>query len=385
MAIEEGLAFSLHLPTRVIFGRGTRDRVGREVATFGRRAVVVSGRSFATGPEMPRLVSQLASSGVDVVGRIVARGEPDTAAVLAACTTLIDARSEVVIAVGGGSAIDLAKASALCPSPAQLGDYLGGVRVEDPIGLPVVALPTTAGSGSEVSHAAIVLDQAAQRKRGVRGSGVAPRVAIVDPDLMDGLPAEVAASSGFDALAHAIETAVSMAATPHVVALSGIAIRRLLDAVPRSVRADAMPADRESAAYAALLMGINLAASTTCLPHRLQYPLGAQTGCGHAEGVAALMPAWLERTARSAPERLARLALEAGLVAQGDTIEVSAARLRDSISLQIDATGMRRRLADFGVVAKDVDGLVASVEGTLSNDPGPTAPEDLRALYLASL
>jgi alcohol dehydrogenase class IV len=205
---------------------------------------------------------------------------------------------------------------------------------------------------------------------------------------MDGLPPGVAASSGFDALAHAIETAASAVATPHVLALSGVAIRLLLDALPRVAAPasdDVDPIDRERTAYAALLMGLNLAASTTCLPHRLQYPVGASTGSGHAEGVAALMPAWLARTAAVAPDRLAAIATAAGLAGEDDAAAEAAGRLVARVLELLDTIGMRRRLRDLGLGEGDVDGLVAAVEGTLSNDPGPTSPADLRDLYVASL
>jgi alcohol dehydrogenase class IV len=384
--VTDGLAFGLQLPTRIAFGRGARSEVGATAASFGSGAALITGRSFGAGPRAAELEGLLAAAGVGIVVRIVAAGEPDSDAVLDAAARLGESGAAVLIAVGGGSAIDLAKAAALLPDADRLSGYLaGGVRVEAPIGLPVIALPTTAGSGSEVSHAAIVMDRSAGRKRGIRGPGVAARVAVVDPDLLDDLPPAVAASSGFDAVAHAIETAASAAATPHVVALAGVALERLLRAVPRTLGPDVEAADRDDAAYAALLMGINLAASTTCLPHRLQYPLGARTGCGHAEGVAALMPAWLARTAEIAPERLARVAVAAGIAARDEPAALAAKRLGARIADHLDATGMRRGLAGFGVAIADLDGLVDAVEGSLANDPGPTTPRDLRALYLASM
>ena len=132
-------------------------------------------------------------------------------------------------------------------------------------------------------------------------------------------------------------------------------------------------------------MGLNLATSTTCLPHRLQYPVGALTGCGHAEGVAALMPAWLARTAAVTPDRLAAIAVSAGLSGDDDAAEVAAGRLVERVVALLDTIGIRGRLRDLGVKQGDVEGLVAAVEGTLTNDPGPTSPADLRDLYLASL
>lgn len=379
------LQFDLQIPTRIVFGRGSRAGIGQAAAELGRRACVITSRTFGRTPESEVIIGSLAAAGVDVAARVVAHGEPDTTAVMEATAAVMGAQADIVVAIGGGSAIDLAKASALRPSAERLTAYLAGERVDRQIGLPVIALPTTTGSGAEVTHAAIILDREAVRKRGVRGPGVAARVAIVDPDLVDDLPAPATASSAFDAMAHAIETAVSRAATPHVIAWSGLAIGLLLEAIPRSLGPSVNPADRDAAAYAALLMGLNLAASTTCLPHRLQYPLGARTGSGHAEGVAALMPAWLERTVAIAPDRLARVAVASGLAAADEPSGQAAAVFRERVERFIDSTGMRRRLGDLGIAATDIDGLVAAVEGTLANDPGPIQPSDLRALYLASV
>ena len=376
--------FSFSLPTRIRFGRGVRRSVGVVAAGAGTRTVLVTFRSFERNPATTDVLAALAEAGVEIVDRVASAGEPDDVAVLGLARRLEETGARSVVAVGGGSVIDLAKAAALRPSSDRLEALLGGERVETG-GLPVIALPTTAGSGAEVSHAAIVFHRASGRKRGVRGPGVAARDAIVDPDLMVGAPPEVIAGSGFDAIAHAVETSASRAASDLVIHLAGTALPRLLDSVPSAYRAPDAVGALTDAAYAATLMGVNLANSTTCLPHRLQYPVGARTGTSHAMGVAALMPAWLERTRTAAPEALGRLARAAGLADADATPATAAAVLETRILAHLDATRMRVGLRDLGVTDDDVDGLVDAVEGTLANDPGPTDASDLRALYLASL
>lgn len=378
------LAFSFTLPTRIRFGRGVRRSVGAVAASAGSRTVLVTGASFDRNPAAADVLAALAEAGVEIVDRVLAAGEPNDAAVLELVRRLDEAGVGSIVAVGGGSVIDLAKAAALRPTPERLDALLGGERVETG-GLPVIALPTTAGSGAEVSHAAIVYHRASRRKRGVRGPGVAARDALVDPDLMVGAPPAVIAGSGFDAIAHAVETSASRAASDLVIHLAGTALPRLLDAVPSAYRSPDAVGALTDAAYAATLMGVNLANSTTCLPHRLQYPVGARTGSSHAMGVAALMPAWLERTRAVAPDALGRLARSAGLAGADSPPDVAAAALEARILAHLEATGMRVRLRDLGVAAGDIDGLIAAVEGTLANDPGPTETSDLRSLYAASL
>ncbi len=381
-------AFTFSVPTSIRFGAGTRHEVGRVAAALGPRTILVAGRSFergeAAGGPAADVIRALDAAGVSLAARVVTHGEPDERDVLDAVRHIEEAGADSVVAVGGGSVLDLAKAAAALPTPERLAALLAGERLETG-GLPVIGLPTTAGSGAEVSHAAIVTHRAAGRKRGVRGPGVAARHALVDPELMTGAPPEVVAASGFDAVAHAVETAASRAASPLAIALSGHALPRLLAAVPAAYRDPADAASLSAAAYAAMLMGINLANSTTCLPHRLQYPIGARTGSGHAAGVAALMPAWLERTAIAAPEALGRLARAAGLAGDVTSAADAARTLVDHVLAHLDATGMRHGLATLGIGPGDLDDLVAAVEGSVANDPGPSGHRDLRDLYAASL
>ena len=372
------------LPTHVRFGRGVRMQAGVEAAAFGPRTLLVSGSSFRESPAGAGLIDDLADAGVTLVDDVITSGEPDDVAVRALVERIEATAPDSIVVVGGGSPLDLAKAAAQRPDPARLAELLGGVRTEV-LGLPIVALPTTAGTGAETSHAAIILDRSAGRKRGVRGSGVAVRVALVDPDLMVGAPSSVRATAGFDAIAHAVETSASRAADDAAIQRAGLALPLLLTAVPTLVDgADEADPAWDDAALAATLMGVNLARSTTCLPHRLQYPVGARTGTAHAAGVAALFPAWLERIVAAAPSALARLARSAGIVAAGTSDDDAARRLADRIVAHLEATGMRRSLADLGVRADDLDELVAAVEGSVANDPGPSTTADLRALYADS-
>jgi alcohol dehydrogenase class IV len=387
IATVEGLLAAIpdDVPTRVRFGPGVRLQAGEVAAGFGRRTILVAGRSAFDSVPGREVRGALADAGVEVVDEVLVAGEPDDGDVLALVARLTTSAPDSIVAMGGGSPLDLAKAAALRPTPARLAELLGGQRTETP-GLPVIALPSTAGTGAETSFAAIILDRSAHRKRGVRGAGTACRAALVDPELMAGAPPDVIATAGFDAIAHAVETSASRVADAASVARGGSALRALLEAIPTLLAGPRQPEARwAEAAAAATLMGVNLARSSTCLPHRLQYPVGARTATAHGAGVAALFPAWLERTVGSAPASLAPLARAAGL-ADADASEAAAATaLAEAVMAHLEATGMRRSLRDLGIAAGDLDDLVAAVEGSVANDPGPSATADLRALYAASL
>ena len=379
-------ALPADLSTSVRFGNGVRRDVGRVAAGYGDRVDrrAAAGRSTMTAAGRD-VLDALADAGVAVVDHVTVSGEPDDVGVRALVERLDATTPDAIVAIGGGSPLDLAKAASVRPSPERLATLLAGERTEVG-GLPVIALPTTAGTGAETSYAAIILDRSAGRKRGVRGAGVACRDALVDPELMATAPPAVIATAGFDAIAHAVETSASRAADAATVERAGLALRALLEAIP-ALLADPHGAagPRAEAAAAATLMGVNLARSTTCLPHRLQYPVGARTGTAHAAGVAALFPAWLARTVEAAPAPLAALARASGLAAAGDDDPSAARTLADRLVAHLEATGLRHGLRDLGIEPDDVDDLVAAVEGSVANDPGPSAPEDLRALYVASL
>ena len=376
--------FAFTLPTRIRFGAGSRHAAGEVASRYGGRAALVVGNAMAGGQRLHEVESAAVAAGVTVVARQVVRGEPERNDVRDLSEVLRAARPDCVIAIGGGSALDAAKAAALLPTDDRLDALFGGERVEEP-GVPVIALPTTAGTGAEVSHGAIVMDRASGRKRGIRGPGLAPRDAIVDPELVVGAPALVIATSGFDAIAHAVETAASRASSDLTLQLAAVALPRLLEAVPR---AHADPADLDAAsaaAYGAMLMGINLANSSTCLPHRLQYPVGGITGTSHGAGVAALFPAWLARTASAAPASLASLSRAAGLSRPEATDADAAAALAAVILDVLERIGMRTTLGGLGIRPEHVPDLLSRVEGSVANDPGPSDVDDLRDLYLASL
>ena len=376
--------FAFGLDTAITFGAGRRREAGRVASNFGRRAALVTGQhSFAAGPHAAELEASLRDAEVQVVARCQVTGEPEIGTVMDAADALREHGADVVLAIGGGSVLDLAKAAAISAGSVIDAEQLAtGPRFDTPVGVPVVALPTTAGSGAEVSRGAIVMDPDTGRKHGIRGRGVAPRAAIIDPELVVGCPPRVTARAGFDAVAHAVETTISRAASPATRMLALDALPRLMDAVPRAMAAPDDLAARSAASYAAMLMGINLANSTTCLPHRMQYPLGSVARSEHATGVAAITPAWLQRVLRHAPERLAAFATGLGSAARDETEAAdTVARAILAFMARID---LQPRLRDLGIGRDDLPRLAGMVEGTLENDPGPTDPDALLALYQES-
>jgi alcohol dehydrogenase class IV len=159
---------------------------------------------------------------------------------------------------------------------------------------PIIAISTTAGTGSELSKGTILSNEQLKIKGGVCGRYLTAQVAIVDPFFTWTMPQHLTMETGFDALAHAIESYLSVKSNSYSRMLSEKAIGIIGQTLPALVRNLEQPGAREKMSYASMLMGMNLYNVGNCLPHRMQYPIGAATGTSHAAGLAALYPAWIE-------------------------------------------------------------------------------------------
>lgn len=262
---------------RIVFGAGRAAEAGALARGFGARCLLVRGKS--AGAE--RVADSLRAAGMDVCVINGPPGEPDETDVDAAVPAARDARPDVIVAVGGGSVLDFAKAiAALVPQTenAPVRDYLEGVGrgltiTADP--LPLIACPTTAGTGAEVTKNAVISSKASKFKKSLRDARMVPRVALVDPDLQGGAPRDVRVWSGLDALTQNIEALVSRRATPMTqpLALRGIeAAQHGLNALASGVYPAAA---QEPMALSALLSGLALANGG----------LGAAHGIGQSLGV----------------------------------------------------------------------------------------------------
>ncbi|MGW6917084.1 iron-containing alcohol dehydrogenase [Kitasatospora sp. NPDC054939] len=369
---------ALPIPTRVVLGRGTLDRLGPLTAPLGGHALLVCGRTaMRRHGILDRAVGSLAAAGlaVTVFDRISANPRSDE--IDEALGVARAAGCDVVVGLGGGSAIDAAKAVAVAADADTVRELIGRTLPDGAAALPIVAVPTTAGSGSEVTQGAIVTDTVRVFKSGIRGAAVAPRIAIVDPDLGEPLPVAVALESGFDALAHAVEGAVARRATEQSRAYAHRALGLIREHLPRLARGEATPESREAMALAALLGGVNVTTVSTCLPHRLQQAMGAVPGnaLSHGRGLALLYPTWIRSAGEFAAEAFGGVA-EA--LHHRDAATAVGALLAD--------TGLGTTLTAQGYTERDIDTFVAGLSGNLDNDPHPTVDTDLvRGLYRASL
>ncbi|HEX2572226.1 MAG TPA: iron-containing alcohol dehydrogenase, partial [Polyangia bacterium] len=224
--------FAFRTATQVVFGRGEGSKVAAAVAPLGRRVFLVTGRSsLERAGALGTLAESLQKLGLDCERWGVA-GEPDTPLADEGARRVRESRCDVVLAVGGGSVLDAGKAvAALATNPGAALDYIEEVGGGQPLArppLPLVAVPTTAGSGSEVTRNTVLRIPELQVKRSIRSDLLLPRVAIVDPALSATAPRSVAAAAGLDALTHLVEAYVSTGAQPTTDALILPGIRHAL-------------------------------------------------------------------------------------------------------------------------------------------------------------
>ncbi|AJP72673.1 iron-containing alcohol dehydrogenase [Sphingomonas hengshuiensis] len=296
---------ALRLPRNILFGRGQRAALGSAVARLGRHALLCTDPRQAAQPEFEAMLADLAANGVET---FVFQGViPDLPLEsIAACVG--DVRHfpvDVVVGIGGGSSIDLAKVVAVLLTHGGVpSDYYGEFAVPGPV-MPLVAVPTTAGTGSEVTPVAVVSDTERGLKIGIASPHLIPQIAICDPELTVTCPPVLTAVSGSDALTHAVEAFTTLArpidpmlTEQHVFvgknALSDhfarLAIANLFRYLERAFRDGSDLEARDGVMLAALAAGCAFGTAGTAAAHALQYPVGNLTHTAHGAGVATLLP-----------------------------------------------------------------------------------------------
>jgi alcohol dehydrogenase class IV len=361
-------AFSLRIPSEVHFGFGIVDRVPEIVARFGRRPFFVTGSRQA-----PFKLRDAVTWSV--------RGEPEIGTADDGARRCREGNCDVVVAVGGGSVLDSAKAAAaLSQNDGEALDYLEGVgrgRVLENPSLPLIAVPTTAGSGSEATRNSVLRVPDLKVKRSLRGDFMMPRVAMIDPHLSESCPLPVAASAGLDALTHLIEGYVSVGANPttDVFALKGIRVAAQgLLSLARGKQ------DVEAMALASFWGGIVLANAGLGAVHGLVAPLGGRCSVPHGMGCSCL----LLPTMRTNIEALHSRAPESPALKRYDEI---AEALRDVPQLDLLRHDLGvPSLASFGLSREEFPGIIAgSRAGSMNYNPIKLTDAELEGILAAAL
>ncbi|MEX2120489.1 MAG: iron-containing alcohol dehydrogenase [Pirellulales bacterium] len=384
------LAYDFLAPGRIVFGWGRRREAGRLAAKLGRRAFLVEGsRTLRANGVLDELAAALRAQGVEPVPLAMSTREPQVEDVDDAAACLRDAgasQGDLLLAIGGGSAIDLAKAAAALATNAQsstVKDYLEGVgrglAITEPP-LPVLAMPTTGGTGTEATKNAVISSYDPPFKKSLRSDLMVPRIVLVDPQLSVSLPAETTAWTGMDAITQLIESYISRNARPIPRALAIEGLRRALPNIQQAVRRGESRPAREAMAHAALLSGLALANSGLGMAHGVAAALGVHARVAHGLACAVMLPAALRVNRPVCQRELAELA-RAVLGAKTADDQAAAGMFVERIEAISSALGVPRKLTQLGVRREQIPELVTASRGnSMSGNPRHLSDDELAAV-----
>jgi alcohol dehydrogenase class IV len=383
--------FEFATATRIVFGAGTRRQVAPAAAALGQRVLLVGGQR--PGPA-DALAAELVDAG-RAVERLAVAGEPEVEAVAAGAAQARAAGVDVVVAIGGGSALDTGKAiAALLTNPGDLFEYLEGVGRGQALAhpsAPFIAVPTTAGTGAEVTRNAVLAVPDQRVKVSLRSPHMLPRLAVVDPELTYSLPLAVTASAGLDALAQLIEPFVSNAANPLTDAICREGLPRAAGALRRAYHAGVDVKARAEMSLASTLSGLALANARLGAVHGLAGPLGGWLPVApHGALCARLLPAV---TAANIGALLARAPSSPALARYAEvaqaltgrpaaTLAEGVAWLRDLVAdLNVPALGA------YGLSARDIPELVplAQKANSMRGNPIPLTDAEVAEVLRQAL
>ena len=381
----------LRAPSQVLFGAGMAAAAGPLAAGYGRRVMVVTDPTIAGTEGFATVQEALGEAGLEVTLFAEAAVDVPMATIDAAVALGREREPDVIVAVGGGSVIDLAKVTALLLThPGPLSTYYPVQSVPGPV-LPLIALPTTAGTGSEATPVSVITDAGTAMKVGVASPHLIPRHAVCDPLLTTGAPPTVTAHAGIDALSHAVEAFMAARETPSPALVLGrpqvgknllsdvLALTAAREIAANLVRAVEDGSDLEARSgmlYGSLLAGIAFGNSGVSAAHALQFAVGAATHTSHGLGTGLLLPYVMEY---NRPARTRELDALSEAMGGGDAVDTVYALGR--------RIGLPASLAEIGIERDSVRGLAeqsAGIRRLIDNNPRPLDTDALELILTAA-
>ena len=391
MNSETPITYDFVAPQRIVFGWGRRREVGELARSLGRRVFVICGAPVLTeGGILGQITEALRAEGVEAVFLETIVHEPeveDVDRVAGVVRTAGLRAGDFILAIGGGAAIDLGKAVAAMATNNEsptVKDYLEGVGrglvlVKDP--LPVLAMPTTAGTGAEATRNAVISSYDPAFKKSLRSERILPRIALVDPELTVTVPPATTAASGMDAITQLIESFISRKAQPIPQALAMDGLKKAIPAIAEAVENGSSQPAREKMAHAAMLSGICLANSGLGMAHGVAAALGVYCRVAHGVACALMLPVALRVNREARQAELARLAHLLFGKGPSTTPEEAVEILIQEISSLCDRVGVPRRLSQLGVTKEQIPEIVKSSRGSsMAGNPRDLSDAELTAI-----
>jgi alcohol dehydrogenase class IV len=393
---------ALRLPSEILFGKGQRHALPSVAARLGKRALICTDERFAATSVFAAIVTSLEAVDIDVL--IHDGVQPDVPAeTVSVCVE--DARAfdpDMVIGIGGGSCLDMAKCAALLLTHGgALSDYYGEYKVPGPT-IPIIAMPTTAGTGSEVTPVAVISDAERTLKVGISSPYLIATAAICDPDLTLTCPPGLTAVAGADALTHAIEAfTAARRGTDHSLAQKHVFIGKsaltdhfallAVKLLGRSLEKACNDGENEDARadvmMGALAAGCAFGTAGTAAAHAIQYPAGALTHTAHGLGVATMMPYVMNYNLCCSVSEMSEIGAALGLATEGQDDQQLAVAAIEEIRRLFAAIGITRTLADLGLSSDKLDWTAQQAFGIdrlIKNNPRPFDLDSMKRLIKAA-
>ena len=386
------MEFSYFLPVNIQFGWNKVDNIADFVAPYGKKALIVTGRSSAKKSGLyDRVVAKLDAAHIDHVLFDQVDANPLTTTALDGAALAKSESCDMVIAIGGGSIMDCAKGIAfMAVNEGDINDYIFNRKVSDNA-LPLIVIPTTCGTGSEGNGFGVLTNPETGDKKSLRCNAIVPKVSIVDPAVMGTMPPHVLASVGFDALCHNIEAYTSKTAQPFTDALAHYAVTLLAQyLVPlyKHVKATAkgkpavlnekqLTKAWEAVTLASTIGGMVINTAGVTLAHGMEHPASGLKDITHGVGLAIIEPVAVEYTWSANPDKYDALAR---IFNHGDGSE-----LGEALRLIVHDLDLTTNLTELGFTKKDIPWLVDNVyvvaTGNIANTVAEISRKDIEALY----
>ncbi|WP_053239663.1 iron-containing alcohol dehydrogenase [Pleomorphomonas koreensis] len=383
-------SFNYYQPTRLLFGAGRRAETGAAVREIADIVLFVVDPTLlkVAAARVAEVEESLAAAGVRYVRFSDVVPNPTLDSIQRGAELARKEGVKAVVGMGGGSAIDTAKAIAVAAThPGTAWDYLYFKKKPTSATLPIVAISTTSGTGTQTSKVSVFTNTAENCKSAMWNDNLLCRVAIVDPELMVSVPPRVTASTGFDIFTHTFESYINTGASEAVDSIALDAIVRVIRSLPVAVANGGNLAAREDLAWADTLAGQCLANVGTTLPHAAGQPIsGHFPKVSHGESLAVIYPAFAEFTWRGAVAKFAKVArlFNPALAAASD--EAAAASFPLEIEKFLKLIGLYCRLDDFGITPDDLAPILKHAMEFPDSQGNPVVPseDDMRNIYLRS-
>jgi alcohol dehydrogenase class IV len=352
-------SFNYYQPTEIRFGRGRLSEVGEVTARYGGRCLLVTvpEEVEALVPMFERAKRHLMEAGLEVEHFAGVISNPTTESVTEGAEIAKDFGADVVVGLGGGSSMDTAKAIAVeATHPGTVWDYLW-FRDTQPAEktLPIIAVTTTSGTGSQFTQVAVVTNTAEKTKSAIFNNRIYPRVGIVDPELMVTVPTHVTASTGFDVFCHAFESYLHTSASPYTDLLALEAIRLVAEYLPMAVEEGSNPEARKAMAWADSLAGLCIANAGVTLPHGIGMTIGGyRPQVMHGEALAVTYPEFTRFTYPYAVDKFATMGRIFDSDLESEPNAVAAERSCEVLDKFLKKIGMWLSLESLGVTEEEV-------------------------------